>query len=88
MILIFNYDFYLLTTLHLVAAMLPLGQIRKKGALKVVDNIIMFDRSEWAELRRVRGGNRGLPLDVNQNGTIWIGDRFLNKDLKIFVRRK
>lgn len=63
-------------------------QIRKKGELKTVNNMIMFDRSEWAELRRVRGENRGLPLDVNQNGTIWIGDRFLNKDLKIFIRRK
>jgi len=53
---------------------------------KTVDNIIMFSRAGWAELRRVRGENRGLPLEVNANGTVWIGDRAQEK-FKIFGRR-
>ncbi|MFA6876056.1 MAG: hypothetical protein WCQ87_05435 [Parabacteroides sp.] len=52
---------------------------------KIVDNIIMFSRAGWSELRRVRGENRGLPLEVNENGTIWIGDRAGQGKLKIFI---
>ncbi|MGI5841597.1 MAG: hypothetical protein ACOX6N_05270 [Patescibacteria group bacterium] len=53
---------------------------------KTVDNIIMFSRAGWSELRRVRGENQGLPLEVNANGTVWIGDRAQEK-IKIFGRR-
>lgn len=56
------------------------------GEFKTVDNIIMFSRAGWSELRRVRGENKGLPLVVNANGTIWIGDR-AEGTIKIFTRR-
>lgn len=58
-----------------------------EGEFKTVDNLIMFSRAGWSELRRVRGENRGLPLEVNANGTIWIGDRAEPGQIKIFIRR-
>lgn len=62
-------------------------QSDETGEFKKVDNIIMFSRAGWSELRRVRGENRGLPLEVNANGTIWIGDRAEQGKIKIFTRR-
>ena len=62
-------------------------QTEENGEFKTVDSIIMFNRSGWAELRRVRGENRGLPLVVNRNGTIWLGDRAEFNNIKIFIRR-
>ncbi len=62
-------------------------QNNETGEFKTVDNIIMFSRAEWSELRRVRGENKGLPLEVNANGTIWIGDRAEQGKMKIFTRR-
>ena len=62
-------------------------QNNETGGFKIVDNIIMFSRAGWSELRRVRGENKGLPLEVNANGTIWIGDRAEQGKIKIFTRR-
>lgn len=62
-------------------------QTDETAEFKKVDNIIMFSRAGWSELRRVRGENRGLPLEVNTNGTIWIGDRAEQGNIKIFIRR-
>ena len=62
-------------------------QNNETGEFKTVDNIIMFSRAGWSELRRVRGESRGLPLEVNTNGTIWIGDRAEQGKIKIFTRR-
>lgn len=59
----------------------------KSSKITIVDNFIMFDRKLWTELRRVRGDNKGFPLDINQNGTIWFGDRFEGCSMKIFVKR-
>lgn len=61
-------------------------QNNETGEFKTVDNIIMFSRAGWSELRRVRGENKGLPLVVNANGTIWIGDR-AEGTIKIFIRK-
>ena len=61
-------------------------QNNETGEFKIVDNIIMFSRAGWSELRRVRGENKGLPLEVNTNGTIWIGDR-AEGTIKIFIRK-
>jgi hypothetical protein len=61
-------------------------QNNEPGEFKTVDNIIMFSRARWSELRRVRGENKGLPLEVNANGTIWIGDR-AEGTIKIFIRK-
>ena len=48
----------------------------------------MFSRAGWSEIRRVRGENKGLPLEVNTNGTVWIGDRARGKqNFKIFIRK-
>lgn len=57
------------------------------GEFKIVDNIILFSRSGWAELRRVRGKDKGLPLEVNANGTLWIGDRAEFNKIKIFTMK-
>lgn len=57
------------------------------GEFKTVDNIILFSRSGWAELRRVRGKDKGLPLEVNANGTLWIGDRAEFNKIKIFTMK-
>lgn len=54
---------------------------------KITDSLISFNRRIWSELRRVRGEDRGLPLEVNTNGTIWIGDRAEQGNIKIFIRR-
>jgi len=54
---------------------------------KITDCLISFNRRIWSELRRVRGESRGLPLEVNTNGTIWIGDRAEQEKIKIFERR-
>jgi hypothetical protein len=62
-------------------------QNNETGGFKIVDNIIMFSRAGWSELRRVRGENKGLPLEVNANGTVWIGDRAEQGKIKIFTRR-
>lgn len=62
-------------------------QNNETGEFKTVDNIIMFSRAGWSELRRVRGENKGLPLEVNANGTIWIGDRAEQGNIKIFIRK-
>ncbi len=62
-------------------------QTDETGEFKKIDNIIMVSRAGWSELRRVRGENRGLPLEVNANGTIWIGDRAEPGQIKIFIRR-
>lgn len=59
----------------------------KLGTYELESHYIHFDRKEWAELRRVRGKNRGLPLTINTNGTIWMGDRFDNSIFKIFIRK-
>lgn len=57
-----------------------------KGILEK-DDLISFDRAFWRELRKVRGDAKGQPLDINTNGTFWIGDRFDYSDLKIYKRR-
>ena len=62
-------------------------QNNETGEFKTVDNIIMFSRAGWSEIRRVRGENKGLPLEVNTNGTVWIGDRAEQGKIKIFTRR-
>lgn len=62
------------------------AHIKEDGIIKTSDNLISFPRENWAEIRKVRGENLGLPLTVNTNGTIWAGDRFLDMDLKIFIR--
>lgn len=54
---------------------------------KITDELIGFNRRVWSDLRRVRGENRGQPLEVNPNGTIWIGDRAEQGNIKIFTRR-
>lgn len=53
----------------------------------VTDELIGFNRRVWVDLRRVRGENRGQPLEVNANGTIWIGDRAEPGNVRIFTRR-
>jgi len=53
----------------------------------ITDDLIGFNRRVWSELRRVRGENRGRPLEVNANGTIWVGDRAGQGELKIFIPR-
>jgi len=63
------------------------AHITEGGEIKKSDNLISFPRENYAEVRRVRGENIGLPLTVNSNGTVWAGDRFINMDLKIFTRR-
>lgn len=63
------------------------AHITEGGEIKKSDNLISFPRENYAEIRRVRGENIGLPLTVNTNGTVWAGDRFINMDLKIFIRR-
>lgn len=62
-------------------------QIDTKFEPKEYENLISFNRLGWVELRRIRGENRGLPFETNKNGTIWVGDRFLNSNFKIFIRR-
>jgi len=59
----------------------------ERGTSHEISNYILLDRKEWAELRRVRGKTKGLPLDINNNGTLWIGDRFGTCNFKIFVRK-
>lgn len=59
----------------------------KEKEPKIIDHLISFNRRIWSELRRVRGESRGLPLEVNTNGTIWIGDRAEQGKIKIFTRR-
>lgn len=63
------------------------AHITEGGKIKKSDNLISFPRENYAEIRRVRGENIGLPLTVNTNGTVWTGNRFINMDLKIFIRR-
>lgn len=63
------------------------AHITEGGDIKKSDNLISFPRENYAEVRRVRGENAGLPLTVNSNGTVWAGNRFINMDLKIFTRR-
>ena len=53
----------------------------------ITDDMIGFNRRVWVDLRRVRGENRGQPLEVNANGTIWIGDRAEPGNTRIFTRR-
>lgn len=53
----------------------------------ITDDMIGFHRRVWSDLRRVRGENRGEPLEVNANGTIWIGDRAEPGNVRIFTRR-
>lgn len=54
----------------------------------ITEDLIGFNRRVWVDLRRVRGENRGQPLEVNSNGTIWIGDRAELGNVKIFTRRE
>lgn len=63
------------------------AHINEGGEIKESESLISFPRENYAEIRRVRGENIGLPLTVNTNGTVWAGDRFINMDLKIFTRR-
>jgi len=63
------------------------AHIAAGGEIKKSNGLISFPRENYAEIRRVRGENIGLPLTVNTNGTVWAGDRFVNMDLKIFIRR-
>lgn len=53
----------------------------------ITDELIGFHRRVWSDLRRVRGDDRGQPLEVNSNGTIWIGDRAEPGNTRIFTRR-
>lgn len=63
------------------------AHIKDGGEIKKSDSLISFPRENYAEIRRVRGENIGLPLTVNTNGTVWAGNRFINMDMQIFTRR-
>lgn len=54
---------------------------------QITAKLISFNRRIWSELRRVRGESRGLPLEINTNGTIWIGDKAEKERIRIFTRR-
>jgi hypothetical protein len=51
-----------------------------------VDGFVMLDRKQWAELRKIRGEERGLPLEVGSNGSVWVGEQYSDKNFMIFVR--
>jgi len=63
------------------------AHIKTGGEIKKSDSLVSFPRENYAEIRRVRGENIGLPLTVSTNGTVWAGDRFINMDMQIFIRR-
>lgn len=56
------------------------------GEVKITDDEYKFDKKHWVELRMVRGESLGLPLEVQDNGTIWVGEKYSRSNLEVFAK--
>lgn len=54
--------------------------------ITLANNCKLFNRKHWIELRRKRGINKYKPLNVDKNGTIWIGEQKYGTNFRIFVK--
>jgi hypothetical protein len=45
---------------------------------------IILSKSNWEEVRKIRGKEAGEPLEIQSNGDIWTGHK--NKFVKVFVK--
>jgi hypothetical protein len=63
--------------------------INKKGFGKIekLGNFVMFSRKDFSELRKTKGREKGLPLEVQDNGAVWVSEKFADKNLIVFTRR-
>jgi hypothetical protein len=52
-------------------------QKNKKATIKTLNEFTMLPRGDYRELRKQRGEEKGLPLEVGSNGTIVVTDKFI-----------
>lgn len=52
--------------------------------LETCKKFVIFSKSKWSEVRRVRGKEAGEPLEIQTNGDIWTGHK--DKFVKVFVK--
>lgn len=47
---------------------------------------LFFNRKNWIELRKVKGVDKYKPMQVSENGTIWIGESFKGCEFRVFTK--
>jgi len=47
---------------------------------------LFFNRNSWIELRKVKGVDKYKPMQVSENGTIWIGESFKGCEFRVFTK--
>jgi hypothetical protein len=47
---------------------------------------LFFNRKNWMELRKVKGVDKYKPMQVSENGTIWIGESFKGCEFRVFTK--
>jgi hypothetical protein len=47
---------------------------------------LFFDRKYWIELRKMRGTDKYRPMQVSENGTIWIGESYKDCNFRVFTK--
>lgn len=58
----------------------------KKTNTITCGDYLLFPQNDWFEVRRVKGDQKGKPLEVYKNGSVWTSSP--NTFVRVFVRKE
>jgi hypothetical protein len=62
-------------------------QVGTEEKIEKCKHYISFSRDDYLDLRKQRGEDRHKNVKISTEGTIWIGDEFYGRTVKVFVRK-